>query len=131
MIEQLGKVEEFHKAFGVPVNYKPVIPDEQTIQLRYDLAQEELNEFLEACHNKDVTAIFDALVDQLYILLGTAHAFGLGAALEDGFAEVHRSNMTKLDEFGKPVYRADGKVIKSELYERPNLQRVLDETYPF
>ena len=130
MTNQLGQVEEFHKAFGVPVRYLPVIPDEQTIKLRYDLAQEELNEFLEACQNKDITAIFDALVDQLYILLGTAHAFGLGAALEDGFAEVHRSNMTKLDEFGKPVYREDGKVIKSELYEKPNLLRVLAETYP-
>lgn len=125
MIEQLSKVEEFHKAFGVPVHYKPVIPNEETIKLRYDLAQEELNEFLEACQNKDSVAIFDALVDQLYILLGTAHAFGFGPYLEEGFAEVHRSNMTKLDETGRPVYREDGKVIKSPLYEKPDLVTVL------
>lgn len=128
MIEQLGKVEEFHRAFGVPVKYRPDIPDEQTIKLRYDLALEELNEFMEACQKKDTVAIFDALVDQLYILIGTAHVFGLGPYLEEGFAEVHRSNMTKLDETGRPVYREDGKVIKSELYERPNLTTVLHKS---
>jgi predicted HAD superfamily Cof-like phosphohydrolase len=125
MIEQLGKVEEFHKAFGVPVNYTPVIPDDKTIKLRYELALEELDEFLDACRKKDKVAIFDALVDQLYILLGTAHAFGFGPYLEEGFAEVHRSNMTKLDETGRPVYREDGKVIKSPLYEKPDLVTVL------
>lgn len=129
MVKELSKVEEFHKAFGQPVRYFPVVPDEQTIKLRYDLALEELNEFYLACQTGDKVAIFDALVDQLYILLGTAHTFGFGAALEEGFIEVHRSNMTKLDETGRPVYREDGKVIKSELYEKPNLGKILQEIY--
>ena len=84
---------------------------------------------MDACQTEDCVKVFDALVDQLYILIGTAHAFGMADALEAGFEEVHRSNMTKLDADGKPVYREDGKVIKSALFQAPDLDKVLKETY--
>ena len=99
------------------------------MELRYKLALEELDEFKEAAAAKDIVGMYDALIDQLYILLGTVHACGMGVALEEGFYEVHRSNMTKLGEDGNPIYREDGKVIKSERYDPPNLQKVLKETY--
>jgi predicted HAD superfamily Cof-like phosphohydrolase len=125
----VSKVYDFHRAFGVGVELSPTLPDAKTMRLRYDLAKEELDEFMDACQTEDCVKIFDALVDQLYILIGTAHAFGMADALEAGFAEVHRSNMTKLDANGKPVYREDGKVIKSELFEAPDLDKVLREIY--
>ena len=129
MKDLVAKVHEFHKAFGVRIEYSPTLPDSKTMRLRYDLAKEELDEFMDACQTEDHVKIFDALVDQLYILIGTAHAFGMADALVAGFNEVHRSNMTKLDASGKPVYREDGKVIKSELFEAPDLNKVLKEIY--
>ena len=125
----LRKVAEFNKAFGIENQMLPTIPDQATLELRYKLALEELDEFKEAADKEDIVGMFDALIDQLYILLGTVHSCGMGIALEDGFYEVHRSNMTKLDKDGKPVYREDGKVIKSERYDPPNLQRIIKETY--
>lgn len=125
----LRKVAEFNKAFGIENQMFPTIPDAATLELRYKLALEELDEFKEAAEAGDMAGMLDALVDQLYILLGTVHSCGMGIALEDGFYEVHRSNMTKLDKDGKPVYREDGKVIKSERYDPPNLQRIIKETY--
>lgn len=125
----LRKVAEFHKAFNIENQIVPTIPSKEVIALRYKLALEELEEFKEAAEKEDLVEIFDALVDQLYILLGTVHAFGMGVALEEGFYEVHRSNMTKLGADGKPIYREDGKVIKSDKFDPPNLQRIIKETY--
>lgn len=129
MQELIKKVKEFHYSFNVPVQHSPYIPDDAIVRLRYNLAMEELQEFVDACQVQDHVKIFDALVDQLYILIGTAHVFGMADALEAGFAEVHRSNMTKLNAEGKPVFREDGKIIKSELYEEPDLHTVLLNTY--
>jgi len=125
----LRKVAEFHKAFNIENQMFPTVPDQATIELRYKLALEELDEFKEAAEAGNLVGMLDALVDQLYILLGTVHTCGMGIALEDGFYEVHRSNMTKLDADGKPVYREDGKVIKSDRYDPPNLELVIKETY--
>lgn len=125
----LRKVAEFNKAFNIENQMLPTVPDQATLTLRYKLALEELEEFKEAADKEDIVGMFDALVDQLYILLGTVHACGMGIALEDGFYEVHRSNMTKLDKDGNPIYREDGKVIKSERYDPPNLQKIIKETY--
>lgn len=129
MKDLINDVAEFHKAFSIPVEVSPTIPNAETQKLRYDLALEELNEFKEACEKKDIVEIFDAIVDQLYILLGTAHSFGLSDALINGFKEVHRSNMTKLTAEGKVVRNSAGKVLKSELYIKPDLTTVLKEVY--
>lgn len=125
----LRKVAEFNKAFKIENQILPIIPDEATATLRYKLALEELDEFGEAVAAQDIVGILDSLADQLYILLGTVHACGLSNAIEDAFYEVHRSNMTKLGEDGEPVYREDGKVIKSPLFDPPDLQRVIKENY--
>lgn len=129
MQELIKKVKEFQQAFKGPVEYSPTIPNDDVVRLRYNLALEELQEFIDACQVQDHVKIFDALVDQLYILIGTAHVFGMADALIEGFNEVHRSNMTKLNAKGLPEFREDGKVIKSELYEAPDLHKVLTEIY--
>jgi predicted HAD superfamily Cof-like phosphohydrolase len=129
MQELINKVKEFQEAFKVHVEYSPTIPNDDVVRLRYNLALEELQEFIDACQIQDHVKIFDALLDQLYILIGTAHVFGMADALIEGFNEVHRSNMTKLNVNGLPEFREDGKVIKSELYEAPDLNKVLTKIY--
>ena len=89
--------------------------------------QEEVIELHEAWSNKDIVEVADAITDCLYILIGTAIEFGLQDKLEDLFDEVHGSNMSKLDENGKPIYRNDGKVMKSANYYKPDLKKILDK----
>jgi predicted HAD superfamily Cof-like phosphohydrolase len=129
--EMIDAVAQFHKSFGQPVENKPTLGNQETMyevaKLRYKLGSEELKEFYEAMVLQDQTEVFDAIVDQLYILLGTAHVYGMADALFEGFMEVHKSNMTKLDENGKPIYREDGKVIKSSLFKEPDLESILEK----
>lgn len=124
--EIIGAVETFHDAFGIKNHYEPTAEltlDE--VQLRYKLMREENEEYLEAAEKGDLVEIADALGDQLYILCGTILRHGLQHKIEEVFAEIQRSNMSKLDENGKPIYREDGKVLKSNLYFKPNIQEVL------
>ena len=88
---------------------------------------EENEEYLEAAKNGDLVEIADALGDQLYILCGTILKHGLQDKIVKVFKEIQRSNMSKLDENGKPIYREDGKVMKSELYFKPNIKSILED----
>lgn len=126
--ETIKAVELFHKAFGIENNYQPttnLTPEE--IQLRYKLMREENEEYLEAANNNDLVEIADALGDQLYILCGTILKHGLQDKIAEVFQEIQRSNMSKLDKDGKPIYREDGKVMKSDLYFKPNIQDILEK----
>jgi predicted HAD superfamily Cof-like phosphohydrolase len=95
--------------------------------LRYSLMREENEEYLEAAQQGNLIEIADALGDQLYILLGTALRHGLMDKMEAVFLEIHRSNMSKLDAEGKPIFREDGKVLKSDRYFRPNIAAFFKE----
>ncbi len=121
-------VEEFHDAFGIVNHYKPTtMLSEKEIMLRYNLMKEENEEYLEAAKNKDIVEIADALGDQLYILCGTILKHGLQHKIEEVFEEIQRSNMSKLDENGSPIFREDGKIMKSEHYSKPNIKLVLEK----
>jgi predicted HAD superfamily Cof-like phosphohydrolase len=87
--------------------------------------KEENEEYLEAAQNGDVVEIADALGDMLYILTGTMLAHGMQDKMETVFTEIHRSNMSKLDADGKPIYRADGKVLKGPYYSPPELKNLI------
>ena len=63
--------------------------------------------------------------DLLYVLLGTFVSLGLGDQLIEAFKRVHESNMSKLDENGKPIYREDGKVLKGPNYKLPVLDNLV------
>jgi predicted HAD superfamily Cof-like phosphohydrolase len=89
------------------------------------LIQEELNEYRHAAEAHDLVEVADALSDLMYVVLGTYVSHGLQDLAEALFAEVHRSNMSKLDENGQVIYRADGKVLKSARWSPPNLEAVL------
>ena len=88
---------------------------------------EENSEYLEAAKNGDIVEVADALGDQLYILCGTILKHGLQHKIVEVFNEIQRSNMSKLDINGMPIYREDGKVLKSSLYFRPNIKAILEK----
>ena len=124
--ETISAVEIFHNAFGIKNNYEPTIDlSEKDIELRYNLMNEENSEYLEAAKNGDIVEVADALGDQLYILCGTILKHGLQHKIVEVFTEIQRSNMSKLDINGNPIYREDGKVLKSSLYFRPNIKAIL------
>ncbi len=126
--EIISAVETFHNAFGIENSEVPTVElSEETIALRHRLMQEENEEYLEAARRGDLVEVADALGDQLYILCGTILKHGLQHKIEEVFAEIQRSNMSKLDKDGKPIYREDGKVMKSDLYFKPNIQSILNE----
>jgi len=126
--ETISAVEIFYDAFGIKNNYEPTIDlTEKDIELRYNLMNEENSEYLEAAKNGDIVEVADALGDQLYILCGTILKHGLQHKIVEVFTEIQRSNMSKLDVNGKPIYREDGKVLKSSLYFRPNIKAILEK----
>jgi len=133
-------VKEFMETFGHPVLDKPTeIGDAAWLHMRLELIREELGELYEACgyetaewlevvpvrqmDRMDLVATADALGDLEYVVNGMA--LGTGIPLPEVVAEIHRSNMTKLGEDGKPIFREDGKILKGPHYEVPNLEPVL------
>jgi predicted HAD superfamily Cof-like phosphohydrolase len=127
LYEKIKSVEEFHDVFKIGNASEITLVNERDYTLRYNLIKEENEEYLEACKNGDIIEIADALGDQLYILFGTILKHGLQHKIEEVYDEIHRSNMSKLDEDGRPIYREDGKILKSNLYFRPNIKSVLNE----
>jgi predicted HAD superfamily Cof-like phosphohydrolase len=124
--DTIAAVETFHNAFKIENNFSPTTDlSASDIELRFNLMKEENEEYFEAAKNGDIVEIADALGDQLYILCGTILKHGLQHKIEEVFAEIQRSNMSKLDANGAPIYREDGKVLKSELYFRPNIAEIL------
>ncbi len=128
MKDTINKVKEFHETFGLEYHETPTINvSDRIIELRHRLMQEENDEYLEAAKAKDLTLIADALGDKLYILCGTILAHGMQHKILEVFDEIHRSNMSKLDENGKPIYREDGKIMKSSKYFLPDIKAVLEK----
>ena len=126
MQKQLKAVRLFHETYGLGVS-EEMKADLGALknELRYNLMKEENEEYLEAVQNNDIVEIADALGDMLYILCGTILEHGLQHKIEEVFDEIQRSNMSKLGEDGKPIYREDGKVMKGPNYFKPNFSDIL------
>ncbi|HEY0976527.1 MAG TPA: nucleoside triphosphate pyrophosphohydrolase family protein [Flavobacteriales bacterium] len=124
--DTIEAVRTFHDAFGIPNAASPVGDiGAKDAQLRYTLMREENEEYLEAANKGDLVEVADALGDMLYILCGTILKHGLEHKIGEVFQEIQRSNMSKLDANGKPIYREDGKVLKSDRYFRPDIASIL------
>lgn len=122
-IDREAMVEEFHRAFGHPVDaewkdnlliLRATLVDEEASELN-DAIFDVINNPYEGCEE----ALLKEMADLQYVLSGMAVALGLD--LEEATRRVHESNMSKLGEDGKPTYRADGKVLKGPNYKEPDL----------
>ena len=129
MIEKpINSVKKFHDAFNIDVSVSPTVDlPLNKIKLRFKLMSEENKEYFEAAKNKDLIQIADALGDMLYILCGTILTHGMQDKIEEVFNAIQDSNMSKLGEDGKPIYRKDGKVLKGPNYFKPNLKKIFRE----
>jgi len=142
-------VREFHRVYDMPVYDSPHRPSSERVSLRVGLILEEFCELLSGVYDsgsKTWTSIYsttiknalppskdpegynevevaDALADLVYVIYGMA--LELGIPLDDVLEEVHRSNLSKLGEDGKPIYREDGKVMKGPNFFEPNIRKVL------
>ena len=135
MQQQLEQVKTFQLTFGQKVAEKPQLVDLEKAHLRYDLGKEELDEYLEAVEQDDLVGVADSLTDQLYILCGTILEHGMQHIIEDCFTEVQNSNLSKLDDEGKPIINGEngvfdesrplGKILKSTNFREPNLKQFL------
>lgn len=124
-------IELLHKAFNLPIDAEPTVP---LLQLRRTLIEEEVQElFVEIDtaitaleQGKNVTpelymAMLKELADLQTVLSGMAVTLRPLQKLQEAFERVHASNMTKLGEDGKPLYREDGKFLKGPKYTPPDL----------
>ena len=123
-MSNFSKVGTFMKTFGQEVKTKPSFSTDKINKLRLDLIKEELEELTEAMKNRDLLEVADALTNILYVTYGAGHAFGVD--LDKCFNEVQNSNMSKLDQNGKPIYNEMGKVMKGPNYFKPDLSKFVN-----
>jgi NTP pyrophosphatase (non-canonical NTP hydrolase) len=123
-------VMEFHSTYGLHIGHKPGLDEltEDLEVLRVGLIEEEFHELLSALTERDLVEVADALGDLVYVIYGFAIVLGIN--LDDVLEEIQRSNLSKLDDDGKPIYREDGKVLKGPNFSPPNIQEVLDKQTP-
>ncbi len=126
LIDKINLVKEFHEVFKTGNNEAPTVElSEAEIKLRFKLMQEENEEYLAAAEKGDLVEVADALGDMMYILFGTILRHGMQYKIEEVFDEIQRSNMSKLDANGNPIFREDGKILKGENYFRPDIKKIL------
>ena len=127
MKHQLEAVKIFHEIYKLNYKESPTTDiGTDKINLRFNLMAEENEEYLEAAKNNDLIEVADALGDMLYILCGTIIEHGMQDKIEEVFDEIQKSNLSKLGENGKPIYREDGKVMKGPNYFKPDILKIFN-----
>lgn len=125
MINPIQLLTNFNKAYSLPVNRKPTLISAEESNLKFKLLLEELEEYKEACAKEDLVEVCDAIIDMTYVVYGIIVQHGLTEIFEDMFEEVHKSNMSKLEN-GKVLRRSDGKILKGSEYFKPNLKKYVN-----
>ncbi len=126
MKKQIEQLKEFHTTFSLPQREYPQLIPCPEFDSRHRLLAEEVEELETAYYADNLVEVADAITDCMYVLIGTALQFGLTDVLEKCFDEVHRSNMSKLGEDGKPIVNKKGKVMKGPNYFRPELAAIIN-----
>jgi len=121
-------VHEFHRVYECNIAKCAILPDNSERNLRINLLREEFEEYLDAEKNNNIVEIADALADMLYIINGTCVSYGI--PIDEIFAEVHSSNMSKLDPDGRVIRREDGKVLKGPNYFKPDISGIIGKYAP-
>jgi len=128
MIEQIKMVREFHtvmKAYNLDV--PQVNLPSNIIALRKKLIEEETKEVFDAVEKKDLVNLLKEYCDLLYVVFGGIVEHGLDHLIEEAFEMVQKSNMSKLGDDGKPVFREDGKLLKGPNYKAPDLTILFED----
>ena len=127
MTDILKYIDNFHKKYGFEKNEKIDIPNNsELINFRTAFLMEELAEYTNAITKKDAAGALDALVDIVYIALGTAWLFNL--PFEKAWNEVQKANMSKIrakDKTGKRGTKFD--VVKPKDWKAPNIEKIIEE----
>lgn len=121
------KVREFHEAFGHALDYDLEVRSDaghSRAELRYRLIDEEFDELISELFDANKKKLAKEIADLLYVTYGLAATYGID--IDTVFNLVHESNMSKLGEDGKPIYRDDGKVLKGPNYKEPDLDTWYD-----
>ena len=118
------KLRAWHHAFGVPAPTVPTL-DAERVRLRFKLLREEIDEAERAALDGNVAATVHELTDVQYVLDGTFVEFGVDALKVKAFNAVHKANMSKLGEDGRPVYREDGKVMKGPKFKAADIAGIM------
>lgn len=124
MRRAVEQIHQFMTTFGQQTQALPNLPSRAIKNLRKKLVLEEAGEFADAVDAGDLVAIADAIGDLLYVVLGSAIAYGIDP--EPIFEEVYRSNMTKKWPDGTVHRDEGGKVIKPSTYSPPNLGPIIE-----
>ena len=127
MKSKIDAVARFHRSFGLGISETPKADlGVEKNTLRFNLMDEENREYFDAARKDDLVEVADALGDMLYILCGTILEHGMQHIIEEVFDEIQKSNMSKLGEDGRPIYREDGKILKGPSYFKPDIKGILD-----
>ena len=119
-MDLMAMVRQFHDVNNIPLEDMPMVIDVREGAVRFNLMYEEMNETQSATRSEDLIEIYDGLVDQMYILMGTIMKYGFHDVFLAGFQAVQDSNMTKPPAAGTPIYRnTEGKVMKGPFYKPP------------
>lgn len=138
----LELVRQFHEVYDHPIKDRPHLSDRILNRFRWGFIEEENTELKHALgiphgwwehvkaffgwrKKKDWVGVFDALLDLQYVLDGAFLSLGYWRWKRAGLDEVQSSNMSKLGADGRPIRRADGKILKGPNYRKPNLRNVL------
>lgn len=119
-------IEKFHEKFGHTVANEPNITDQELNAFRVMLLESEVNELIGALQEQDPAHVLQELCDIQYVLDGAFLSLGMAKYRELAMHEVHRANMSKVDDDGNPMYRDDGKVMKGPNYRKPDMQGVIN-----
>lgn len=121
-------VKEFHECFKVHPLASPTYNQQQLVDFlsrRYVMLLEEMMETARACENLDAREVIDGLLDIIYVAYGTLDLLGVNA--DEAFAEVHLSNMSKLDEDGQPIFDENLKIKKGPNFKKPDLTKFVEQ----
>ncbi len=121
--QAIGAVRDWLAAAGLPVHEHPTldVPSKDR-EMACALIEEEAAEFRAAVEASDLVEIADAVADLIWVVLEAGITFGI--PIEDVFAEVRRSNLTKI-ETGEPVVNANGKIVAGPTFSAPDLLPIL------
>lgn len=117
----INQFNETYKANEIATEVQ--VPTKEQQSLMGELIMEEVAELALGFENKDTVEIFDAICDIIYVTAQQACLHGY--PVDSGLREVHRSNMSKLQEDGTPLLREDGKVLKGPNFSEPDLGKLL------